>query len=109
MRCQALCGEHYVLKVPHSGCLHLSGFTGGNAIFGITIYEARACPFELFAVFAELAIRGVPCGPELLRKQFNEFAKTQGFLFQVCTSDGCDLLTLCKRSPRGIEISMEPG
>jgi hypothetical protein len=96
--------EHYVLKVPGAVHLHLSRFTGGNIISEITVYEARACPLALFAKVSSL--EGA-YWQKLLMERFNEFVKTQGFLFELATSDGCELSALSDASPREIEVSRE--
>jgi hypothetical protein len=108
IRCAAVSDERYLLGLPDEGFLHLSGFTGGNVICDVSVYEARACPFYLFAVFAEVGSQEAQYWPQLLKTRFDEFVKTQGFLFWLHTSDGCDLLTLSKRSSRAIELSREP-
>jgi hypothetical protein len=102
--CANVTGDAYVLRVPDVCFLKVWGFTGGNIICDINIYDSTACPLPLFARVSSLE---GDYWRKLLPDRLNEFVTAGGFLLEITTSDGCELLALSNASPPGIAIRSE--
>ena len=98
--CSTVFANAYVLKVPEVKNLVLQGFRLGNAIFAVNVYEPKACPPSLFAKVSGLE---GDYWQEKLAENFAKFLKTNGFLLEIVTSTGCDLLLLSTALPQAIE------
>jgi len=93
--------ESCVLKVPKVISLTLKGFSGGNTILDIHVYKPQICPLSLFA--RVLHLEG-DYWEKIRMDRFEQFSKAAtGFLLQLTTSDGCDLLLLTTALPEAIE------
>ena len=88
--------------VPSVTNLTLIGFTGGDTILDITLYEPQICPLLLFAKVNKLEGE---YWQKTLMERFGQFTKTNvGFLLEITTSTGCELLLLSTARPDSVEI-----